>query len=147
MKRPSALMRKSRRGSQSIVGGDKLMDALTSDPYVSALKQGVAEAVPPVSKISGMLQQQFPDKVPDLNATPVRQFIGSTVKAILSDEGYEVDESGVRLPNDPVFRSGSTYRLKTETGVGEEDDILERFVAMLHPDELRRLHDLVKAAL
>lgn len=123
------------------------MDALTSDAYVSALKHGVADAVPPVSKISGMLQQQFPDKAPDLKATPVRQFIGSTVKAILSDEGYEVDESGIRLPNDPVFRSGSTYRLKTNSEVGDENDILERFVAMLNPDELRRLHDLVTAAL
>lgn len=147
MKKPTALMRKARRGSQSIVGGDVLLDALTSDAYVSALKEGVAEAVPPVSKISELLLQQFPGTAPNLKATPVRQFIGSTVKAILSDEGYEVDESGIRLPNDPVFRSGSTYRLKTETEVGKEDDILERFVAMLNPDELRRLHDLVKAAL
>ncbi|WP_454265435.1 hypothetical protein [Sinorhizobium fredii] len=147
MKKTSTLMRKARRASQSIVGGDKLMDALTSKAYVSAMVEGIREEVPPVSKISHMLHEQFPGNAPDLKATPVRQFIGMAVKAILMDEGYELDETGVRIANDPVFRTGSTYRLAAASEVEEDDDILARFVAMLNPDELRRLQDLVKAAL
>ncbi|TPO05149.1 hypothetical protein [Mesorhizobium sp. B1-1-5] len=126
------------------MGGDKLLAALTSAPYIVALKDGVAEQVPPVSKISHMLKEQFPE-VPDLKANPVRQFIGMAVRAILSDQGYELDETGVRISRDPVFRSGSTYRLTTEQE--EDDDLLVRFVAMLNPDERRRLYDLIKAAM
>lgn len=145
MRRTSALIRKARRGAKSIVGGDELLKVLTSGPCIIALEQGVKEEVPPVSKISQMLVEKFPDKSPDLKALPVRQFIGSTVRAILSERGYLVDESGVRIPNDPIFKSGSTYR-KTDDEE-EEDDLLKRFVEMLSPDELQRLSDLVKAAL
>lgn len=146
MRSTNALIRKATRASKSIVEGDKLLSALTSPRYINAMKEGVLEEVPPVSKISHMLKEQFPEK-PDLRSTPVRQFIGMAVRAILSDQGYELEESGVRIPDDPVFRSGSTYRPRATSEVEEDDDILARFVAMLNPDELRRLHDLVKAAL
>lgn len=145
MRRTSALIRKAHRSAKSIVGGEELLKALTSGPYITALEQGVKEEVPPVSKISHMLAERFPGDAPNLKAMPVRQFIGSAVRAILSDKGYVVEESGIRIPNDPVFKSGSTYRKTDEEE--EDDDILKRFVDMLNPDELRRLHDLVKAAL
>ncbi|WFS69557.1 hypothetical protein CFBP4996_26560 (plasmid) [Agrobacterium leguminum] len=145
MRRTSALIRKAHRSAKSIKGGDELLKVLTSGPYMTALEQGVAEEVPPVSKISHMLKERFPGDEPDLKATTVRQFIGATVRAILSDLGYVVDESGIRIPNDPVFRTGSTYRKTSEEE--EDDDILKRIVDVLNPDELRRLEGLVKAAL
>ncbi len=145
MTNANALIRKARRASQSIVDGDKLFAKLTSTPYVEAMEKGVIESVPPVSKISRMLQEHFPEE-PKLNVLPVRQFIGMAVRAILSEKGYEVEERGVRISGDPVFRSGSTYRLST-TDDEEDDDILARFVGMLSVAELHRLQGLVKAAL
>ncbi|WP_341858112.1 hypothetical protein [Sinorhizobium medicae] len=91
MRSTNALIRKATRASKSIVEGDKLLSALTSPRYINAMKEGVLEEVPPVSKISHMLKEQFPEK-PDLGSTPVRQFIGMAVRAILSDHGYELDE-------------------------------------------------------
>ncbi|MGV2100182.1 hypothetical protein [Rhizobium sp. 21-4511-3d] len=145
MKRTTPLIRKAQRGSRSIVGGEELLKVLTSGPYITALEAGVEEEVPPVSKISHMLKERFPDEVPDLKAMPVRQFIGSAVRAILSERGYALDESGIRIPNDPIFTTGSTYRKIEEED--DEEDFLERFVEMLSPSELRRLQILVKAAL
>lgn len=66
------------------------------------------------------------------------------VKAILLAEGYELEDTGIRISNDPVFRSGSTYRPSSEKE--DDEDFLSRFVDMLNPDELRHLQDLVKAA-
>ncbi|NKK58827.1 hypothetical protein GFM44_23300 [Rhizobium leguminosarum bv. viciae] len=144
MRETNALIRKARRGAKSIVGGEPLLAALTSSRYIQLMEQGVAKSLPPVSMISDLLVEQFEGKV-DLESNPVKQFIGSAVRAILSDLGYEVDETGVRIKNDPIFRSGSTYvKIDSEE---EDDDILSRFVAMLNVDELQRLQVLVKAAL
>jgi hypothetical protein len=145
MKRNTPLIRKAQRGSRSIVGGEELLQVLTSGPYIIALEEGVEEEVPPVSKISHMLKERFPGNEPDLKAMPVRQFIGSAVRAILSERGYALDESGVRIPNDPIFSTGSTYRKIEEED--DAEDFLERFVEMLSPAELRRLQVLIKAAL
>lgn len=145
MKRNSPLIRKVQRGSRSIVGGEELLITLTSGPYIVALEEGAEEGVPPVSKISRMLKERFPDNEPDLKAMPVRQFIGSAVRAILSERGYALDEGGVRIPNDPIFSTGSTYRKIEEED--DEEDFLERFVEILSPSEMRRLQVLIKAAL
>jgi hypothetical protein len=145
MPNANALIRKTRRAAQSIVGGDRLLGKLTSPAYVREMENGVEENVPPVSKISHLLQEHFTSE-PDIAALPVRQFIGMAVRAILAEKGYEVEERGVRISGDPVFRSGSTYRLVTKDDE-EEEDLLVRFVGMLTKDELRRLQDLVKAAL
>lgn len=92
-----------------------------------------------------MLEENFPGDEPDIGALPVRQFIGMAVRAILSEKGYEVEERGIRISGDPVFRTGATYRLVSAEE--NDDDLLVRFVDMLNPGELRRLHDLVKAAM
>ncbi|TIN95448.1 MAG: hypothetical protein E5Y06_11880 [Mesorhizobium sp.] len=97
-----------------------------------------------MAKISGLLKDELAGDV-DLKAMPVRQFIGMTVKAVLATEGYEVMETGVRIADDPVFRSGATYRPSTNTA--EPDDLLARFVSVLNVDELRYVQQLVKAAL
>ncbi|NTG45807.1 hypothetical protein G6M04_00365 [Agrobacterium rhizogenes] len=144
MTNSKSLIRKANRAAQSIVGGDRLLARLTSAPYLRELKKGVAESVPPVSKISRMLQEDFPSE-PEMTL-PVRQFIGMTVRAILAAEGYEVEERGVRISGDPVFRTGATYRLAV-SGDDEEEDFLVRFVGMLTTDELHRLKDLVNASL
>jgi hypothetical protein len=53
---------------------------------------------------------------------PVRQWIGVLTRALLTREGFEVDERGVRF-KDPVFKSGSTYRrVEEETTDNDEDD-------------------------
>ncbi|TAY16708.1 hypothetical protein ELH91_07935 [Rhizobium leguminosarum] len=110
--------------------GDTLLGKLTSQPYINEMKKGVEENVPPVSKISHLLQEHFVS-VPDITALAVRQFVGMAVRAILAEEGYEVEERGVRISGDPVFRSGSTYRL-VKTDEEEEEDLLVRFGRYAH---------------
>ncbi|ESZ27383.1 hypothetical protein X734_12625 [Mesorhizobium sp. L2C084A000] len=141
---PKAQMRKARRASKSIVGGDALLEFLQREDVLELLKEGIVEEVPPVSKISDLLMEELGEEV-DLKALPVRQYIGYVVKAVLADDGYRVMETGVRIEGDQIFRSGSTYEaVEHETSDG---DLLTRFIATLDRDELERARELVEEAL
>lgn len=142
---PNAQFRKARRASKSIVGGDALWSALNDTSTIALMVEAIAEEVPPVSKISETLMETVGDEVA-LKALPVRQFIGMAVKAILAKEGYEVMETGVKIADDPIFRSGATYQ-RVEEPEDDTDDLLSRLVNAMNPDELHRLDKLVQAAL
>lgn len=65
---------------------------------------------PPVAAISRALLAAVPGVVEDPTA---KRRIGLLIGAILDAEGFEPDRPGVRI-TDPLFNSGSTYRLKPE---------------------------------
>lgn len=139
----SPLIRKARRSAKAIVGGPALFERLQKLDVLNLMEEAITEEVPPVSKISRLLLADE-SLVVDLEAMPVRQFIGSAVRAILADEGYEVMESGVRISGDPVFRTGSTYALPDEKSV---NDLLTRFISALTIEELQKAKAMVNDAL
>jgi len=77
----------------------------------------------------------------DAMLAPVKQFTGLCVRAVLEEEGFELAETGVRLSNDPVFRTGSVYR---RNSASDSKDLLARFVESLSDDEARRLKTLLR---
>ena len=136
---------KARRAAQSLTRGDDILACIEANK--DELIEGADEGVPPVSKIGSILHRRFGDDVKHL---PVRQWVGTVVRAILVLEGFEVDESGIRV-SDPVFKSGSTYRRVDKASEEEMDHAMEktfrRMVEGLTTNEQRVLLQVVEAEL
>lgn len=113
------MLAKARRAASVIHRGDEILECVEDEKDL--LIEGAEEGVPPVSKIGRILEDQFGDDVKHL---PVRQWIGSLVRALLAVEGYDVEDRGVRF-RDPVFKSGSTYRRVEEDGDPDNDDVYD----------------------
>jgi hypothetical protein len=68
---------------------------------------------------------------------PLKQFAGLCVRAVLEEEGFEVAETGVRVSNDPIFRTGSTYqRVKAQKSASSS--LLVRLIGALTEEEARQ---------
>lgn len=75
----------------------------------------------------------------EVKRTLVRQFVGLCVRAILYEAGYRVAYTGVRIKGDRVFRTGAVYQLRMDDAdTREAQDLLERLMKSLSPDEARR---------
>src|SRR5215204_2573049 len=126
-------MNRARRSARAILHGPELLDLVTN-PTVRKMLITAAEAGhPPVTAISGDFQKLIGHT--DAKLTPVRQFVGLSVRAVLEEEGFEVAETGVRLSNDPVFRSGAVYRRAATPAETPSSDLLQRFVHALTDEE------------
>lgn len=64
-------------------------------------------AEPPVTAVSRKLIDEFGITPTDLI---VKQFVGMAIKSILLQCNYVGDERGVRIPRDPLFLTGTTYK-------------------------------------
>src|SRR4051812_11877866 len=93
------------RSARAITKGEDILAEVHR--HRSAIIEAAAKGVPPVSAVSHSLKRLFPVV---MQTAPARQFVGIAVKALLLHEGFEVHQSGVRLPRDPVFTTGSIYR-------------------------------------
>ena len=134
-----------KRSAAALTDGPAILASLQEPKARQALVIAASKGVPPVSGVSEMLLGKHGDTVKLL---PVRQFIGTAVKAILAEEGFEVAETGVRLPRDPVFTTGAVYRRITPINPTKAKlDLLDRIVSTLEPAELHRLIDLANRAL
>jgi hypothetical protein len=140
------ILAKARRAANSIVRGDEIL------AFVEARKDLLVEAAedgdtPPVAILGKPLHDEFEDDVLHL---PVRQWIGSLVKALLGTEGFEVAETGIRISGNPVFKSGATYqRTETDDNEDDEDSVLEeafgRLVSGLNSREQSILMKVLEA--
>jgi len=113
----------------------------------AALIAAADQGVPPVSAISGGLKDRFPV---DMKASPIRQFVGTAIKAVLTEAGFEVHQTGVRLPRDPVFTTGAIYRKASAKKNKESDAVREAFSAMVAGMPLahkRIMLDVIQVAL
>lgn len=130
----SKSMRRAERAATSLVKGEAILATLKKEQprLVAAAKQ----SRPPVAAVSGVLLKKHGDAVTEL---PVRQFVGLAVRAILEEAGYEVAYTGVRINGDPVFRTGSVYRPRTDDHEApQKDDVLERMLRALTSDQAAR---------
>jgi len=115
-------MRRARRAARTVKRGVEMLDRLRQPDAIDLLKEAVRNEMPPVSAVSSLLLNEFG---PGVKEYPVRKVLGLCVRAVLNDEGYQVAQSGVRLHDDPVFSTGSTYEKmpdQPEDAVAEDDD-------------------------
>lgn len=126
--------------------GVEILEWLHEPEQRAALIKAADMGLPSVAGISKAFVAEF-DK--DAGKTMViRQFVGRAVKNVMEDSGYEPADTGVKLPGDPVFRTGTRYRRRDEQERGDDKTpLLERFVAILGVAELRQLEKLVHIAL
>ena len=134
-----------RRSAQSLVNGEEILaDVLAHEvELIEAAERGI----PPVAAVSEHLKKKFPE---DVEAATVRQFIGSAVKAVLTKNGFEVAQTGIRLPRGSVFRTGAVYRKKTDITDKRKEavrDALANMVKGMSLAEKRLLLDVVQTAL
>jgi hypothetical protein len=136
---------RARRTAEALTRGEEILECVEENKDL--LIEGADEGVPPVSKIGRTLYDQFGEDVKHL---PVRQWVGTLTRALLALEGYEVDETGVRV-KDPVFKSGSTYRRVETEADTDFDAVLEptfrRMVEALTISEQRMLLKVLKEEL
>lgn len=134
-----------KRSAQAFPNGPAIFELILANK--PALVTAADEGLPPVSSISAELKRRF---AADVALSPVRQFIGSVIKAVLVDAGYEVHQTGVRLPRDPVFTTGSIYR-KSATKLDKETEAVRAaYAAMVKgmtPRQRRLMFDVLKLAL
>jgi hypothetical protein len=131
----SKAMRRAERAAATLVRGPEILEKLKTcrrDLITSVKKQR-----PPVSAVSQLLLDEFGQEIKRL---PVKQFVGLAVRAILEEAGYEIAYSGVRIGDDPVFASGSIYRIRSDASddAPQIDDALERMLKGLTPDQASR---------
>ena len=134
-------MRRARRSAGALKYGPEVLE-LIQEPKTRRLLVDAAErGAPPVTAISDKLLQVIPAK--ELKLMPLKQFAGLCVRAVLEEEGFEVAEAGVRVSNDPIFRTGSTYqRVKAQKSASSS--LLERLIGALTEDEARQALSLLR---
>jgi hypothetical protein len=122
------------RGSTALAIGAAVLETLKREK--PGLIAAAEQKRPPVAAVSGILLKRFGEEV---KRTSVRQFIGLATRAILEDAGYEVAYRGVRIRDDPIFRSGAVYRPRVDGGnAPAADDALDRMMASLTSDQAKR---------
>jgi len=127
-------MRRAERTATALVNGEAILETLKAAR--TRLIAAAKHSRPPVAAVSEVLLKKHGDEV---KQTPVPQFVGVAVRAILEEAGYEIAYTGVRINGDPVFRTGSVYRLRTDEDDGlEVDDALDRMMKSLTTDQARR---------
>ena len=140
------LMRRTRRAAQTLKEGVAILDRLILPDAIDLMIQGANEEVPSVSKIDELLLEDFDER--DLKQLPVRQFIGQACKAIMASEGFDVAETGVRIPDSRIFSTGAVYaRRASAEAVSDGYDLLDRLVDALADGELRHVQRRVEERL
>ena len=135
-----------RRSSEAVLCGEAILEFLNSKR--ASLEHTASRGRAPVTAVSADLQKRFPDA---MKVIAVRQFVGLAVKSILQNHGFEVSQSGVRLPRDPVFSTASLYqkrpRSTSQPGEAQLEDLLGRLVEGLKPSERRTLILILRRSL
>ena len=97
-------------------------------------------SLPAVTAVSAALARKF---AADMAHTPVRQFVGLAIKAIMEEAGYEVVQQGVRINDDPLFTVGAVYRQRPAVEESPNDDPLHQMLTALSPHQARRAHRIL----
>jgi hypothetical protein len=138
---PSKAMRRATRSARAILHGPKILEQIQQTKVRRLLVAAAQSGVPPVTAISDKLLEILPRK--DAKLTPVKQFTGLCVRAVLEEEGFDVAETGVRVSNDPVFRTGATYR-RLVAGKSPAVALLSRIIQTLTDEEVEEAVKLLR---
>jgi len=137
----SKAMVRVQRAARRVPHGAEILEFVGGPKARKALVAAAAAGEPPVAAISKEFAALVGPK--DAKSTQAKQYVGMCIRAILEEEGFEIERAGVWLGDDPVFATGSVYR-KTASGKGSErKDFLERFAKMLSDEEVGILQELL----
>lgn len=138
--------RRLRRSATALGGtGSEILAWLHEPEQRAALVHAAEQGLPSVAGISSAFVAKFGKNAG--KAMVIRQFVGRAAKFIMDEAGYVPTDTGVKLPSDPVFRTGTRYSLRGESApAGDELPLLDRIVAALNPDELLYLEQIVREA-
>jgi hypothetical protein len=140
----SKAMIRAQRAARRVPHGSEILEFLSSAKSRKALVAAAAEGEPPVAAISKEFAALVGPK--DVKLAQVKQYAGLCIRAILEEEGFEIERTGVWLGDDPVFSTGSVYRKAPSAGARGRD-FLERFVRMLNVEEVGILQDFISRRL
>jgi hypothetical protein len=127
----SKAMQRARRAARAVIHGDRILEYMTSRAARKLLVSAAEAGQPPVASVSHDIERIAKA---DSKLAPVKQFAGLCIRAVLQEEGFEVAETGVRLSNDRIFRTGAVYR-KAAAQPNSDHDLLRRFLATLTDEE------------
>jgi len=129
-----------RRSARNIGEDGKLGNAIIAflrDPEVLAqLITAADEGRIPASVVSDRLLEKFGEEA--LAPHTVHRFIGTAIRTVLEEAGFQVDLTGVRTPRDSLFTTAATFKRRTVGVEPAADSIIKRFVASLTPEERER---------
>jgi hypothetical protein len=90
-----------------------IIDFVASPPIRRLLIEEAERGLPPVGAISERFLRKFghdSESRAQIRSTPVKQFVGMCVRAVLEEAGYRVAEKGVRVyDEEKLFSVGSVY--------------------------------------
>jgi hypothetical protein len=133
-----------RRSAEAFKDGPEILATLREPATRKLLLAAVEDQVPPVSRISRRLLDRHGEGV---RALPIRQFVGTVVKSILAEEGYEVAATGVRIPKDPIFTTGAIYQKASPIRKVALRDPWERMFRGLEASELHAIIEIANRVL
>ncbi len=125
----SKAMRRAERSSRAVLHGAKILQLVCNPKNRERLVTAAKLGMPPVTAISSAVQKLVGEN--DAKLAPIKQFTGLCVRAVLEEEGFELLETGVRISNDPIFRTGSVYQRSDKKEVPPAYAILARFIRVL----------------
>lgn len=137
----SKVMRRAKRSARAVIHGSEILEFMNRTSTLALLMAAVNAGEPPVMAVSAGLIKicgEAKAKLP-----PVKQFAGLCIRAVLERKGYSVAETGVRVSNDPLFRTGATY--KPSDDVTGSDGLLSRFLHLLTDEEVQEALSILKA--
>ena len=137
----SKAMVRAQRAARRVPHGTEILEFLGSAKSRKALIAAAIEGEPPVAAISRDFATLVGPK--DVKLTQVKQYAGLCIRAILEEEGFQIERTGVWLGDDPVFSTGSVYQKVVLNTGGRRGDLLERFVKMLTEEEAGIVKDLL----
>jgi hypothetical protein len=135
----SRAMRRAVRSARAVLRGDRILEFIQHPKTRRLLVDAAASGAPPVTAISSKLLELVGPK--DARLAPVKQFVGVCIRAVLEEEGFDLAESGVRVSNDPIFRTGSTYQ---PVQAGKSVALLVRIIEALTDEEARQALRLLR---
>jgi hypothetical protein len=134
-------MRRAVRSARAVLHGVRILEFVRSPRTRQKLIDAAEAGAPPITAISSRLVELVGSK--DAKLQPVKQFAGVCVRAVLGEEGFQVAAKGVRVSNDPVFRTGSTYE-RIPVGTIKKTTFLVRLVQCMTDDEASQVMELLR---
>jgi hypothetical protein len=123
--------------------GRDILDWLDQLAQRAALVRAAEDGLPSVAGISEAFVARFGK---DAGKTMIlRQFVGRAVRQIMAEEGFTPVDTGVKLPGDAVFSSGTRYMRSDDARDNPAlTGLLPRLLAVLSASELRQVEEFIK---
>src|SRR5260370_12335652 len=103
----SKAMRRAVRSARAVLHGTRILEFIQRPETRQKLIAAAEAGVPPVTAVSSQIVRLSQRQA---KLSPVKQFVGLCVRAVLEQEGFQGAAKGGRGSKDPIFRTRSTYQ-------------------------------------